>query len=610
MDERLLSYYNRELAYIRKLGAEFAEKHPKIASRLRLDQDNVEDPHVSRLIESFAFLTGRIRQTIDDSFPELTESLLGLMYPSYTAPLPSMSIIKCHAIPSVPDYQFIEKGAELLVKTQDFGNCRFKTCDDLHVLPADTENVKFAPAPLIGPTLSEELAQTANAKAVLKIGIKPIENGKFAQQDYHTLRFYISAQPQVAYKLLDFIANKCVGGCITASDGTVNRLDIKPDNIEFPNFNMLAAGDLNQDGRLDKGYQALTDYFVFPHKYLFFDITNMSDAWALDDDGFYLFLHFNDSHPELAQAVDDHTLHLGCTPIINLYRDRTEVFDASQCFGEHKLVVNKTRHRFADIHAIENVISYNAKGDTERVTPIYGEHKHKGAPSKQVYWHCRRENSTAFDGYSSSGTDTYLTLVDKNYDVVFSEERWLVEAAVVCTNRDIPSKLPFGPDQPLFDFHDGGAGLRIKCLTPPTRTYAPQLDKITRWQFVSQLSLQSFSGSNGQQALKTALDLYDVKNSKETRAAIDSITHLEINQCSERVIIDGRASVCVGSRCKLIIDDSAFAGNSFYLFGKVLHEFFTSLCAINSFVITEVCTHYSETPIHRWPATLGSQALL
>ena len=610
MDDRLLSYYNRELAYIRKLGAEFADKHPKIASRLRLDQDNVEDPHVSRLIESFAFLTSRIRQTIDDSFPELTESLLGLMYPTYTAPLPSMSVIKCYAIPSVPDYQHVAKGAELLVKTTEFGNCRFKTCDDLHVLPATTDGVSFTPAPLVGPALSDRIPLKSKAKAVLKIGIKPIENAKFSQIKHDTLRFFVSAQPQVAYKLLDFVANKFVGGCVTSTDGAVNQFELDASNITFPTINMLAAGDLTVDGRSSKGYQALTDYFVFPEKYLFFDIKGIGGAWSLDDEGFNLFLHFDDSHPELAQAVDNQTLHLGCTPIVNLYRDHTEVFDASQCHGEQKLVVDKTRHRFADIHTIENIACYNAKGDTERIPPIYGEHKQPHSDNKQIFWHARRENSSAFDGYSSSGTDTYLTLIDRNYDIIFSQERWLVEASVVCTNRDIPSKLPFGPNQPEFDFHDGGAGLRLKCMTPPTKTYAPHLDKATRWKFISQLSLQSFSGPQGLHTLKTALDLYDVKNSQETRAAIDALSHVEIAQCSERVVIDGRACICVGSKCTLIIDDGAFAGNSLYLFGKVLHQFLTNLCAINSFVITEIFTQHHDKPAHRWPATLGSQPLL
>ena len=54
MSDELLPYYNRELAFLRQLGAEFAETHPKIAGRLRWGPDGVRDPHVERLIEAFA----------------------------------------------------------------------------------------------------------------------------------------------------------------------------------------------------------------------------------------------------------------------------------------------------------------------------------------------------------------------------------------------------------------------------------------------------------------------------------------------------------------------------------------------------------------------------
>nr|WP_218188373.1 type VI secretion system baseplate subunit TssF [Desulfosarcina cetonica] len=54
MEDRLLDYYERELTFIREMGAEFAKKYPKIASRLLLEGDKCEDPHTERLIEAFA----------------------------------------------------------------------------------------------------------------------------------------------------------------------------------------------------------------------------------------------------------------------------------------------------------------------------------------------------------------------------------------------------------------------------------------------------------------------------------------------------------------------------------------------------------------------------
>ena len=73
MDE-LLPHYERELAFLRTRSADFARRYPKIAGRLQLTGDVGDDPHVERLMESFAFLSSRIHKRLDDDFPLFTES--------------------------------------------------------------------------------------------------------------------------------------------------------------------------------------------------------------------------------------------------------------------------------------------------------------------------------------------------------------------------------------------------------------------------------------------------------------------------------------------------------------------------------------------------------
>src|SRR5208337_5092993 len=99
MRDDLLLYYERELDYIRKMAVQFAEKHPKVASRLVLEPSKCEDPHVERLLEGFAFLAARVHLKIDDEFPEISEALLGVLYPHFVRPLPSMSIAQFHLDP-------------------------------------------------------------------------------------------------------------------------------------------------------------------------------------------------------------------------------------------------------------------------------------------------------------------------------------------------------------------------------------------------------------------------------------------------------------------------------------------------------------------------------
>src|SRR5512144_1617315 len=99
MRDDLLDYYERELTFLRQMGAEFAGKYPKIASRLLLEPDRCEDPHVERLVEAFAFLAARVHRKIDDEFPEITEALLGILFPHYIRPVPSMSVVEFHVDP-------------------------------------------------------------------------------------------------------------------------------------------------------------------------------------------------------------------------------------------------------------------------------------------------------------------------------------------------------------------------------------------------------------------------------------------------------------------------------------------------------------------------------
>src|ERR1700719_1583575 len=104
MSGELLPDYDRELNALRRLAAEFAIAHPKIAGRLRLAPDVVDDPHVARLLEGVAFLAARVHHRLDDEFPELTEALLGVLYPHYLAPVPSAAIAQFEPQPelSVP----------------------------------------------------------------------------------------------------------------------------------------------------------------------------------------------------------------------------------------------------------------------------------------------------------------------------------------------------------------------------------------------------------------------------------------------------------------------------------------------------------------------------
>ena len=56
MDKVFLEKYHQELKYFRDASKEFAEEHPRAATRLGLSAPEIEDPYVERLIEAVSFL--------------------------------------------------------------------------------------------------------------------------------------------------------------------------------------------------------------------------------------------------------------------------------------------------------------------------------------------------------------------------------------------------------------------------------------------------------------------------------------------------------------------------------------------------------------------------
>src|SRR5271169_4437403 len=141
MSDALLPYYERELDAIKRLAAEFADTHPKIAGRLRLSADAVDDPHVARLLEGVAFLAARVHHRLDDEFPELTDALLGVLYPHYLAPFPSVAIAQLHGQPDMMQPLRLAPGLAIETEPVHGEACRFRTAWPLALWPIEVEAV-------------------------------------------------------------------------------------------------------------------------------------------------------------------------------------------------------------------------------------------------------------------------------------------------------------------------------------------------------------------------------------------------------------------------------------------------------------------------------------
>src|SRR5271168_960258 len=168
MSETLLPYYDRELTAIHRLATEFAEAYPKIAGRLRLSPGGVDDPHVARLLDGVAFLAARVHHRLDDEFPELTDALLGVLYPHYLAPLPSSAIVQFVCKPDLKVPCQVPRDLPLDTEPVRGETCRFRTVYPATLWPVEIESVRLSGLPLAAPANP----RATSAVSVLRIGLK------------------------------------------------------------------------------------------------------------------------------------------------------------------------------------------------------------------------------------------------------------------------------------------------------------------------------------------------------------------------------------------------------------------------------------------------------
>lgn len=611
MDENLLSYYNRELAYLRSQGADFAERHPKIAGRLRVDRDVVEDPHVSRLIESFAFLTARVRYKLDDEFPELTQALMGTLFPDYHAPVPSMSIVAFEPIPERAEPHQVPAGTLLYSDDNPDGTCYFSTCYPTEALPVRVEEARFQALPFEAPPQPRDATELETAQGLLRLTLRAQGGALLSEIAPRRLRLYINGQPQFAFRLYEYLLRHTFGATLAAHAKDPDATALGPRCITPVG---LTESDqvLPMDGRGAPAHRLLAEYFAFPEKFLFVDLHFPEDAWRTFGDRAHLYLYSRETHPELVQGVGRDALILGATPVVNLFRHTTEAVAAADVGYETPLRVDATNADCADVHTVADVYAVDAEGNRVTLPPFYGTPRADAEDDvlPDIHWHTRRELSAWHNGRPSRGLETHLSFVDREGRLTDPDRDWVLYADVLCTNRDLPDNLPFGPQQPALAFLEGGAGLETRCVCAPTRTILPRLDDATRWQLVTHLSLQQFGGEDGLQVLKQTLRLYDFGQTRENAAVINGLAGLRLEPATARVSRQGRAGICQGTRIYLDVDDARYTGSGVFLFSAILSEFFAQYCALNTFVQLIVRSRQRPESEIVWPPRSGNQTLL
>ena len=261
----LARYYQEELEFLRGMAREFADSHPGVIADALLTPGS--DPDVERLLQGFAFLAGRVRQRIEDDFPEIVHTIVGLLWPQFLRPIPSMCIVSFSPQPGkLREARHVPAGAEIESVPVRGVRCRFQTCWDLDLVPMIVTGARLETpagrAPVIRVSFRLEKGVSFDAVAARR-----------AEGDEARVRIFLHEGP-AALAIADALSRNLERVQISAAgDGGVAIVrDLGPEAVRFPALDP-AMGLLPDPPRAFSGFRVLQDYFVLPEKFRFVDVS-------------------------------------------------------------------------------------------------------------------------------------------------------------------------------------------------------------------------------------------------------------------------------------------------------------------------------------------------
>lgn len=582
------TYYQEELAFLREMGREFAAAHPSVAYML---ESKGADPDVERLLEGVAFLTGRVRQKLDDEIPELFQSMMSLLWPHYLRPVPSTGILQFQPmVEQLSGVLSIPRGTEVESIPVDGTACRFRTCYDVEVAPLE----------LAGATLDLPMAADAQLRLTLRAGGKV----RLDQMDLRRMRFFLADEVVRASALYLWLLR--YARYVELRNPDTDR------SVRLGHQSIRPGGFADDQAILPypahsfAGYRLLQEYFTCPAKFYFVDFTGLERMQQLElADRLEIIVPFS-RRPEDELRVERTSLRPFCTPIVNLFEHTADGIRV-----EHTRTEYRVRPSMAgsppdhyEIYAVNRVVGLVQGEAKRRVYPPLHAFQHVGGAEQDAIYYQTR----LYDAIVGEGTDTYISFVSADQQHVVPPTE-TVSIDITVSNRNLAARLKVGDVSVATTSSPEFA--RFRNITPISRSLRPPLGRGLHWRLISHLSLNYLSLLSVE-ALRGILELYNYQALYDRQAARENILRLEGLVALEAKPVERlvRGAPIRGTSIMLEMNEDSFAGEGdMYVFATVLNEFFALYASINALTeLTVRGTKFGE--VYQWPPRLGQQAIL
>ncbi|HTN34883.1 MAG TPA: type VI secretion system baseplate subunit TssF [Marinobacter sp.] len=589
---KLNRFYRDELSFLRLQGREFAEAHPQLT---RFLSEQSTDPDVERLLEGFAFLTGKLREKVEDQFPELTHSLLNMLWPNYLRPVPSCTIMRFDPqLHGISERQRVARHTE--IKSRPVGEstrqiqCRFRTCRDVDVFPI---------------SVADAYAEHSREISSVTVDLALHTDQPLNSLDLESLRFYLGGDNHTAETLYLWLNHYLTRMELVVGESTYSLPCSLLQPVGFASNETILPYPKNAY----PGYRILQEYLSFPEAFRFVDIQGLKTRLpAIQADEISLRFHFSRILPPDAKIRADN-LQLYCTPAVNLFTHEGEPVDLNGRQTEYRVSSSSRSPDYYEVFSVEQVEGWlegrSGRGEPRIYTAFESfQHEVESDRGRTALYYRMRVRESVRDG----GFDHYIAFVRGDESDCMNRQE-AVSLTLTCTNRQLPQQLAVG--EICMATETTPAFASFSNITRPTATLRPTLDGSLLWTLISNLSLNYLSMLDVD-ALRTVLRVYDFRALADRQAErvskkrLAGISSIETNPVDRMI----RGLPVRGIRSVLKLDESGFASEGdLYLFGTVLSQFFALYASINAFHQLEVVNTENQER-YTWTLQQGQQPLM
>lgn len=605
---KLKDFYQAELSALRNEAVEFAVKYPEAAGALGMGPNKgpAADPQVELLMQSFAFLTGRLQYQMEQDQAALPNALLGLLYPHLEAPVPSMLIAEIAVKPDGANFakeQLLARGRYVSAPAaNELGqkiDCRFRTCYDTPLLPLAVDNIEVLPA-----SKYAFLKNEGRIQSVLRVRVRAEGAGTLQAQGQERLRFYIDNAEQNAYALYEALVLNLTGIAVHLPQQDEEAPQVRSLPVEA--LRWLGFDDseaiLEANPHTHPGYRLLQEFFAFPEKFLFFEVEKLDLTGAQDS---FELLFLLDMPADKTLAFTPQALRLNCVPLVNLFSQRIDPMALDHTQYEYRLQADLENHRHCEIYALQALESIRPDGSRRPIVPYFAMDDFQRMEQQDYFYIARRERSQAA---GVAGSEVYVSFLDAQFDIAQPADE-TIGGKALCTNRRLPEKLMAGSRLYL---EGAGPVKDIRVLNRPTPHQTPAQIGARPWALVSQLALNHLSLSDRPEALaalKDILLLHAGPNKKRALKQIDGISAMRCRGVVRHVGKDGWRGFVRGSHVRLEMDRNHFDDASPVLFCSVLRHFFALYATVNMLVEVSLETQDIKGN-QQWQPLAGARTVL